>query len=105
MIYTADDITSTLHNADTVGDIDWMHLSDIAHQVYHPSCFERYSKLDKQTNQPLCAIIDDKKHLVRKVYVDGWCVWGVTTMWMEDPAASKQLPLWAKFQFGTFPDL
>jgi hypothetical protein len=101
--HTADDITSTLLKATDVQSIDWQSLRGIARQVYSESCFGRYAKLDKDNN-PLCAIVDDPKYLYRRVFVDGWPVWGLTTMWLND-LKPGDMPDWILAPFGTYAEV
>lgn len=102
--YTADDITSTLLKASDVQSIDWQQLRVVAKHVYHESCFGRYAKRDKVTNEPICAIADNQKYLLRQVYVDGWPVWGLTTMWLNN-LNPGDMPEWALASFGTYSEL
>lgn len=104
MSYTADDITSTVLKASDVQSIDWQQLRAVARTVYHEYCFGRYAKRDKTTNEPICAISDNQKYLLRQLYVDGWPVWGLTTMWLNS-LSPGDMPGWAMAPFGTYPDL
>jgi hypothetical protein len=101
--YTTDDITSTVLKATDVQSIDWQQLRAVASAVYHECCFGRYAKRDA-SGQPLCAVIDNQKYLIRQLYVDGWTVWGMTTMWLNN-LKPGEVPEWITVPFGTYPDL